>query len=196
MDVAIVMDASSVILPSDFFTAQQFVKLLIASLPISRVGGVRVSVVTYGDYATVRFGLVDYSDAKGILTATSFMQDGGSKRTWLAFDVLRNEIFVNSSNVIRLAVILTDGRSPNRTLTFQSAVANKESGIGQIAVGVSSRGPITNEKDLLELQTIASQSDQSTLLLTNNFSSLFSLVDTLTQQICNGKKPQLPNNET
>lgn len=180
------MDASSVVLPSDFFTAQQFVKLLIASLPISRVGGVRVGVVTYGDYATVRFGLVDYSNAKDVLTATSFMQDGGSKRTWLAFDVLRNDIFVNSSNVIRLAVILTDGRSPNRTLTFQSAIANKASGIGQIAVGVSSRGPITNENDLLELQTIASQSDQSTLLLANNFSSLFSLVDTLTQQICNG----------
>ena len=149
-----------------------------------------IGLILFGRKADIHFNVRQYLDQDSLveaITGTAYNESIGT-RTWLALDLLRESSLPNGAMMLRegfphIAIVITDGRSQNHTLTNIAAQQLHEANIfDQIfAVGIGRGRRISRS----ELGQIAS--DPSLAYFLNDFEqSLFiELQQNLSQRVCN-----------
>ena len=188
-DIIFVLDASGSIGSSNFQTVRQFVLDFVQGLEIgpndNQVGVIRFSSSNLVD---VIFNLNTYSSKNDVLNAVSnIAYTGGSTNTHLALRLLLSQGFttgggarLSDGSVLRLAVVVTDGRSTSFTQTMSAARAVNSfvPSINVYTIGV------TNNINRVELDAIASQPDFVFLLSSFNSTVLGNLQQQQSYQLC------------
>ena len=164
IDLIVVMDSSGSIGSSDFRTAKSFVSNLVKSF-LDGQNSTRVGVIRFATSASIQISLGSMLNANEIVTAiNNITYTGGKTRTHLALDLVV-EIFRNNSRsnqgIPQVAILLTDGRSNDMSLTVAAANRVHSANIQVYSFGIGSN---TNSA---ELQTIAS--DASYVYHIDNF---------------------------
>ena len=186
-DVIFVLDASHSIKPRNWpfiinFTAS-FARFLDIGLNDSLMG-----VILFGRRANIHFNVRQHLNQTSLVEAITNIgyNDSIGTRTWRALNLLRESSLPNGTMMLRegfphIAVVITDGRSQNHTLTNIAAQRLHDANIfDQVsAVGIGRR-----QVDVDELKGIAS--DDSLVYLLEDFEeSLFiELQQNLTHRVC------------
>ena len=84
-------------------------------------------------------------------------------------------------DVLNVCILLTDGKSADRQLTWDEALAAKKEGIHIVAIGVGPSVGIT------ELEGIASDPDEANVFVVSDFNSLSNVIVPILEGTCNSK---------
>ena len=184
LDVVFVIDTSGSIGFSNFQMIREFTANvtteLIHNSPKSSIG-----MILFDDTARIEFNLQAYSSLRTILSAINQLAYSGRETNMagalrLLLSTAQNGVLGLRSDSLKLAIIITDGRSGNPSATLSAASALHASNIFDIlAVGV-------DRADLAELQAIASRPEF--VFITNYFNNvgLQQLQEEILPQLCVG----------
>ena len=120
-DIIFVLDKSGSIHSSDFDLTKSFLSRLVNRLDIDS-GKTRVGLVTYATNIGSGFNLSDHSSVAAVQAAISALSyTGGNTNTAAALAHVRRSMLTaatgDRSNVSNVVVVLTDGRSNNKSAT-------------------------------------------------------------------------------
>ena len=188
-DVVFVLDTSNSIRPQNWPFMINFTASVARFLDIG-LNDSLIGMILFGSRANIHFNVRRYLDQDSLVEAilgTEYNISIGT-RTWRALNLLRGSSQPNGTMMLRegfphIAIVITDGRSQNHTLTNIAAQRLHDSNIfDQVyAVGIGNNRRINRE----ELRQIAS--DPSLAYFLNDFEeSLFvELLQNISQQVCN-----------
>ena len=183
MDIAFALDSSGSIGKDGWRKMRDFVKDFIGKLTVDS-DHVRVSVVSFGNEATLHFGLADHATLEETQAAVEAVP---WKDQWTntaeALRVMTNEVFQpdngDRSDAPNVCIVITDGPSnKDRERTVTDAVAARDAGIAIFAVGVGA------EVDQEELVAITGSSDRVTYLWDFQELSSESTIDAMVKKTC------------
>lgn len=189
-DVVFLLHSSYSVWRPDFRRQLTFVQEVIERLPIGP-NDTRVAIVTYADYPQLQFHLHEYSAKPDLRAAVEEIRQRGGFQTITgdAIRFVRRNVFevgLKSRplgvNVARVAVVITDGRSDNRTATVIEADLAKQEGVQMFLVGVG------KEVDLEELKDIGSLPSDYYTFLIDNFAGLAGIRDLVATKTCKGNR--------
>ena len=137
----------------------------------------------------VEFYFSNYSSTVDVKSAIAKVRYGGYQANLAAaLSVVRNNVFVttngarlNDPAVSKLAVIITDNPSSNKTLTQSEAWSTRNAGIGLVTIGVGTY------LDLYELSAVASFPYSSNMMTVSSVRNLTLITDNVKRIICNGE---------
>ena len=184
LDVVFVIDASGSISFSNFQMIKEFTANITTELihnsPKSAVG-----VILFDDTARIKFNLQAYTSLRTILSAINQLNYSGRETNTagalrLLLSTAQNGVLGLRNDSLKLAIIITNGRSGNQTATVSAAAALHASNIFDIfAVGV-------DRANLTVLQVIASR--PKFVFITNYFNNvgLQQLQEEILPQLCVG----------
>ena len=182
-DIAFALDDSGSIGKANFVKEIDFVSKVVAGLNLN--GESRVAAETYSNSPNVKFYLDDYTTQYAVTNALSFYYTGGTTNTASAIDTMRTDIFTSGrgdrSDVPNIGVVITDGRSNDRSATILAASNARKQDMTLITVGV---GPNLDHSELL---AVASYPSGKNYFKSNNFNTLDNLASNLISAICNGE---------
>ena len=143
-------------------------------------------VILFNNSAHIQFNLQTYTNLSSLLSAINNLPySGGGTDTAEALTLLlssaQNGVLQLRSDSLKVAIVITDGKSSSSSATLSAAAALHASNIFDVySVGVDGA-------DLTELQGIASRPDF--VFFTNSFNStgLQQLQDRILPQLCNSK---------
>ena len=148
-------------------------------------GESRVAAETYSNSPNVKFYLDAYTTQYAATNALSFYYTGGTTNTASAIDTMRTDIFTSNrgdrSDVPNIGVVITDGRSNDRTATILAASNARKQDMTLITVGVGAN------LDDSELLAVASYPSDQNYFKSDNFNNLDNLASNLISAICNGE---------
>ncbi|KAL5022346.1 hypothetical protein ScPMuIL_001501 [Solemya velum] len=181
-DIVFLVDSSGSIGQNNFVKLQTFLKGIISKLDVG-TDRVHVGVERFSSYPTMVFPLSRYTSTSQTNQAIDGIRYvGGGTNTADALRYMREQMFSTQngarSNVPRIGVVITDGRSSNSRNTVSEADKARMNNIGLIAVGVGS-GIDTNE-----LHGVADDPDNSNTFTVNNFDQLNNVADGILQRAC------------
>ena len=183
MDIAFALDSSGSIGKDGWRKMRDFVKEFIGTLTVDS-DHVRVSVVSFGNEATLHFGLADHATLEETQAAVEAVP---WKDQWTntaeALRVMTNEVFQPNNgdreDAPNVCIVITDGPSnKDRERTVTDAVAARDAGIAIFAVGVGA------EVDQEELVAITGSSDRVTYLWDFEELSSESTIDAMVKKTC------------
>ena len=185
-DVVFVIDTSGSIGSARFQLIREFTANITAELlrdsPSSAVG-----VILFDSFARIQFTLQTYTSPSSLLSAINNLpyNDGSSTDTDEALTLLlsaaQNGLLGLRNDSSKVAIIITDGQSSDRSATLSAAASLHASNIFDVfAVGVGGAY-------MPELEGIASSPEF--VFFTNLFTSdgIQQLQDRIVPQLCNGK---------
>lgn len=182
-DIAFALDSSGSVGSKNFVKEVNFVKQVVQSLNLN--GESTVAVENFADNAVIRFHLNAFNGIQAVLNGMSIYYKGGTTNTADAINKMRTEMFTSPNgdrrNSPNIGIVITDGKSNDRSATLREASQAQTEGIVMIAVGV---GDGVNE---LELEGIASYPPSSNVFHVDNFDDFDQITDSLISSICNGK---------
>lgn len=182
-----VLDFSSSV-GDDFGKMLTFVENVVNSFDI-RVDGVRVGIVSYSERANIEFHLNQHNSKSNLLTAISAINyqptrftstSAGLKAAYAMAFKVENGTRPLIEGVPRVAVLLTDGKSENKQLTFEEANNLHDAGIIGFAFGVA-------EARVDELNAIASKLKYSEYVSMFQSPEFANLHVQLSKDLCVGK---------
>ena len=182
-----VLDSSGSIGSTNFQKMRNFVKTVINDLDIGP-RRTQVGVIVFSSTASVSFHLNSYSDRQSLMAAVNRIPYIGSgTKTADALYLLINQGFVGAcpknQGVPRVAMVVTDGKSNDPSLTVTAAEALRQvPSIMTYAVGIGGA-------DETELNTIASTRNHRKLvryISSFNLVELERLQEDLREQACTG----------
>ncbi|XP_035824757.1 uncharacterized protein LOC101847325 [Aplysia californica] len=193
-DVMFLLDSSSSIGQNNFQKLEDFLKNTVKDLDIGP-DKVRVGMMQYSSYPSLEFPLNMHGSRYDVLKAIDQVKYmGGGANTADALRYMRQLGFSQNSgaraDVPRVAVVITDGSSPNRfvpsaDVTVEANNARRDH-IGLISVGV---GPNVNTG---ELQAIADDPDKDHMFNPQDYSALAGLSKKIIDAACTeASKPLL-----
>lgn len=172
-DVAFLIDKTS---NMNYDNYQNIILLMVANVVNNLqvdTGRVRVALGTFSDMPTIEFYFNTYTlgiDISGAIRRASY---GGSKANLAdALRVLRTDIFNASNghrtdqNVSRVAVVITDNVSTNKTATLLEAQRARDAGISIVVLGIGTY------LDPYELSAVASYPYRVNTVITNTVKTL------------------------
>ncbi|KAI0215091.1 Zinc metalloproteinase dpy-31 [Lamellibrachia satsuma] len=169
MDLAFAIDASGSIENQNWSRVTAFISRFVARLTIGQ-DCVRVSVVTFGDEATLHFDLRTHSGSTSLRSAIEKL-DRRSQSTDFAGGIamVRSRVFGASNgdrhDAPNACVLITDGSAGVNTQNARNeATSARDAGISMYTVGIGSG------VDSSELTAIAGGSDQ--VIILNDFAEL------------------------
>ncbi len=177
-------DSTSIDLdPQNWRKMQEFVKDIIQAFPI--IGDLtRVGIVKFSNNATLVFPLNKYGTITQLLGAVdAIQQQGGLTNIAAALKLLRTDIFNYANgdrpNVKNVAIFITDGRATLNVnnINFE-AHNNRDAGIELFAVGIS------DDINQDELETIASDPDDSHVFYADDFDKLKDILNDVIMKTC------------
>lgn len=193
-DIFFVLDTSGSVGSSDFQEVKGFVSDFVTGLKIGP-NDTQVGVILFGRTGTVEFYLNSHSTNASLLTAIqNIAYRGGSTNTPDGLCKLIREGYtiqhgarLSSASVLRLAVVMTDGRSNEgsvdcsfvNVLQAARAVHSFEPSILVYAIGV------TNNIDFQELNAIATGPQYVSNIIAFDHTLLQALVEDQTYDLCN-----------
>ena len=109
-----------------------------------RFGRARVSVITYGSTASVRFNLDEYTTKEGVINALRFMPNIGQTNTQQAIQLMRNNVFRSGAGdragVSNIGILVTDGYSNiQRFNTIPEAARARNDDIAMYVIALGDR---------------------------------------------------------
>ncbi|XP_021375373.1 collagen alpha-1(XII) chain-like [Mizuhopecten yessoensis] len=181
-DIVFILDMSTSVGFSNFAKMLEFLENFLSHDDIDN-GIVRVGVVGYSTDAKVEFHLNEYSSTTSLYNGINNIKYMlGNTNTAAGLKLMRTTMFTiehgDRLDAENIAIIITDGISNvNSRQTLPEARTARNSGIKIYAIGVG----LT---ETTELQGIASLPLEEHLLLTDDFSELNSLKDTVFESKC------------
>lgn len=174
------MDGSGSIKRSNFNKEKQFVVSLIKNLDLNET---RVSVMTFSTFTNTLFYLNSFkniSNIENLVTNAEYDADGTN--TGLALNLADTEIMqeyrgMRNENlgIPRIIMVITDGESNDKTLTFNNSQIIKNRGINIISVGIGNLNP-------KELNDIASS--KSDVYKVEDFDKIVLILASLSRTVC------------
>ena len=185
-DVVFVIDASGSIGATGFQLIREFTANIATEL-IHNSPNSAVGVILFDDNAHIEFNIQAYTSLRTLLSAINQLpyNFGGRTDTDEALSLLlltaQNGMLGLRNDSSKLAIVITDGLSSNRSATLSAASLLHGTNIFDVyAVGVDGA-------DLTELQGIASSSEFVFFTSSFNNVGLKQLADIILSQMCNGK---------
>ena len=184
------LDASGSVGSSNFDKMKDFTTNVVNNLDIGP-DTTRVGLIRYESSVSVQFNLNTHMTSASLLQAIDAVSfTGGGTNTADAILSCIGQFNTSlgarprSSGISRVAIVVTDGRSNNRTATIAAAAMAHSENILSYAVGI---GGNTNME---ELAAIASDPDSQYLRSLSGFNTaeLRSLQETLNSQACTGER--------
>lgn len=182
MDIAFLLDSSSIAGQDGYQTQKDFVKLLSRNLAMS-VTGSRVGVVSYSAQARLDVAFQEHSNPDDLKATIDTLQfKGGASRIDKALDLALKVLFTSNSGarpgIPKVAVLLTDlAKNVTEYDSLRMAVAPyRTEGVEVIAVGI---GP---QADLQELRVLVGSEEY--VLGAESFKRLGDLAGNLTLLAC------------
>ncbi|GAB1600458.1 hypothetical protein Ahia01_000323800 [Argonauta hians] len=181
-DVMFVLDDSGSVGLSNFGIVKQFVGDIVKKLNIGSQN-VRVGAITFSSRVRNQFNLNKYHDLNSLVQGINKIKFGkGYTFTNLALDYVREKSFTPSngdrSNVINIVIVVTDGRSTQKTKTIEAASRLHKTNTVVFVIGVGSR------LDAVELNSIASKPSKDHIYNVKNFEILKSIENKIINKTC------------
>jgi collagen type VI alpha len=178
-DVVFLLDASGSYGPTNFMKQLDFVRESVSGMNVLD-GANRVSVITFGNSATVHFNLNTYKNKQEILDAISMHYSGGTTNTAAGLAAMRDQFAMyGRAGVAKVGVVITDGRSDDFTRTTKEAALTRNAGVTLVAVAVGS------QPQQEELAAIASNPTKENILNVTSYDSFDSVRNSLQSALCN-----------
>lgn len=180
-----VLDESGSVRFTNFQQVKNFVynftrELLVTGDDMS-VNSDRVGVITFDSGVTEQIALNSSLSSSEVLRRISELPfDGGGTNTAAALELMREQSWREEISVLRLAIVITDGRSNDQmaTISAAQAVHAHTPPIAVYAIGVG------NNLDETELETIASRQQTYSHLDSFSSRSFHSVGVSYSYQIC------------
>lgn len=172
-DVAIVADMSeSVDNANSVGILKEFISVLIQKSSVDS-GDIRIALSMFTHIVYNDFYLNTYTNRSDMIHhITAIGRRQGATSTGLAIQNLRNNVFVSSKgdrdDAPNVAVVITDGKSDNTSLTLSQSLLAKSEGIHMIVVAIG----LT---DQTEINDIASDPFEENVFTVDDFDQLSSL---------------------
>lgn len=183
-EIVYCLDASGSIWGPDFQRQLTFVNDVNSVFQVS-ADRTRVGVLTFGDQPQDWFHLGDHHSEDQVAAAVSqITQSRGGTNTASALARMREEFFHVSrvrDGVIKMAIVVTDGKSEDRDATAEEAARLKAAGVHVFAVGVG------RSVDRDELSAIGSQPSSEYVFAVENYDALATIKKLLAIQTCKGR---------
>lgn len=182
-DVVFAIDDSASINDERYYLMLDFMKTFADMLNFENM---RLGIETFADTAKVQIHLNQFDNKEDMINAISFMHTKGSTNTADALKTMRAMFDVSRGNrpgIKDVGVVVTDGESNDRALTFQEAVATRDQGITLLAVGLA----IKSFEGQAELAGIASDPDAYNVINVDAFAGLYNISDMLMRAVCNAE---------
>ncbi|XP_077971480.1 collagen alpha-1(XII) chain-like isoform X2 [Styela clava] len=185
MDIVFVIDGSRSVRPWNFKTVQDAVKDMVDAFEKIGPEETQIGLVQYSSRVRQEFKLNDYYSKEEVneaIDGIKYMEMG--TMTGRALKFITEYSFTaaygarsDNPDVLKVAVVITDGRAQDRTVPFWQKKA-KDAGIILFAIGVGRR---ISDKDLL---LIASEPKEKHKFYVKNFDLIGSIPVMLHEQIC------------
>ena len=181
-DIALILDNSGSIRPRQYRKMMEFVETLILSFDVA-LDSTRVACITFANKAMVRFNLDEYGDALDVVDALmGFKRQAGGTNTGDALKQLREVTFKEANGartgVLKVGLIVTDGKSRDTDDTLRQAAIARSMGYILYTVGVG------KNLDIDELQGIAGLQYPDRFFSAESFDSLVTLNDKIVRITC------------
>ncbi|XP_045170354.2 cartilage matrix protein-like [Mercenaria mercenaria] len=184
-DVVFVLDSSYSIWPPDFDRELKFAENVIKTLNIGPgVDNTRVGVVTFGHGVWPKFYLDSYLDTDMIIRAVRRITYGEGKTTntgdALTFtrDVMMSARAGGRSNVTKIVIVVSDGRSQKTWFTQEVAKTMQDNGMFLFAISIGFK------LDHKELAGIASDPDNLHYFSIDEHSDMTYIKRTIDEKVC------------
>lgn len=143
-----------------------------------------MSVQKYSSDAETRFYLDQFSDRQEYLNAMNFYFDGGKTETNLALREMRNNQLRRGqrSNVRKVGILVTDGKSNNPKETFEEAMKLRNDIENSTILGVAVGNANENE-----LKSIINSPSDKNLFKISNFDNFNQISSRLLDAVCDSK---------
>ena len=184
-DVVFVIDTSGSIGSSRFQLIREFTADITAEI-INNSPGSAVGAILFDDNAHIHFNLQAYTTLSALLSAISQLPYSATgtntaEALTLLLSAAQNRVLRLRDDSLKLAIVITDGKSNSRSATLSAASVLHASNIFDVfAIGVEGA-------DLTELAAIASSPEFVFFTSSFNSSSLQLLHDKIVPILCNGK---------
>jgi collagen type VI alpha len=137
----------------------------------------------------VDFNLLNYTRTTDVQSAVSKVRYGGySANQHLALQLARTDVFTQvngarlaDATVTKLAIVITDNPSVNRSATQAEAERLRAAGVGIVTVGVGTY------LDRYELSAVASYPYSRNMFTVNTVRNLSAVMDSVKRIICGGQ---------
>jgi len=173
VELAIVLDGSNSIIPSDFALAKVFISILMSAFQSPS----RITFIVYSDDARTIFNidhsLSPYNMDEKVREA---IQPRRLTYTNLGIDMAIAQLSSSPAGVPRKMVVLTDGASTDRQKTVVSAQNAKANGITAYSIGIANY-------NRPELSTIASGIEENIFTFAN-FLELLDRIKGVSTRVC------------
>jgi Mg-chelatase subunit ChlD len=185
-DVVFVVDASTSVGLENFRLQLDFVTSVVQNLAVDYPSdsGTRVGMVTFADAPREDISLSDQQTRRQLLEDINVMYSLGRTDTAIALRHACSQMFNQDGDRPRadnILVLLTDGKSNNRTATFIEAAACRRKGVTILVVGIG------DGVSTIELEGIASDPTSSNIFPAESFTALELLNSQFTQALCNNQ---------
>ena len=179
-----ILDASGSVGATNFDKMLKFVKKIASNFDIGETG-TQVAVITFSTGPINRFSLNKYTNKVSLETAiNNIPYTGGWTYTGKALKYAREVSFHPRNgarpNAVKIAIVITDGKSNRPDDTSAEAKLLRQHGVVIFAIGVGD-GP-----DQLELNAIATDPDHSHVFFVTDFDALNFIKETIKHKACEG----------
>ncbi|XP_053381096.1 uncharacterized protein LOC123552975 [Mercenaria mercenaria] len=182
VDIVFVLDTSSSLSGDDFIRSKRFISQVVDGFMISPVE-TQVGVVTYSSHAHVEFDLNDHRSKADVQNAIdNIPRNTGSTATDEGIDKALYQVFNPSygarPNVVKVLVVITDGRSDDDLNTKHAADRVHANAIVTFSVGVG--GTVVKK----ELDTIATDPDCTHAYTVSSFEEIKFMKEEIQKATC------------
>ncbi|KAK3092700.1 hypothetical protein FSP39_006142 [Pinctada imbricata] len=181
-DIVFILDSSSSVKTKNFRKMLNFVKSLVDEFVIGSTN-TKVAVLTFNSRVYNQFHLNKYTTKAMIQSAIDgIMFRRGLTYTYKAIKFAREESFqiVNGAREksIKVAIIVTDGKSQRASETVIEAKKLRRENITIFSIGIG------NKIKIAELKSMASDPDSSHVFTVDSFDGLKTIKDSLAKKAC------------
>ncbi|KAK6171215.1 hypothetical protein SNE40_019451 [Patella caerulea] len=181
IDLAFIIDSSGSIGSRNFIKIKQFMTNVTDGLAIAS-DKTQIAVVKFSTYARLEFGLNRYSSRASVDRAINrIYYDRGWTNTARGIDYASNYVFAAGrgmrNNSVKVAVVVTDGRSNNPVLTAAQAPKLRAKGVIVFSIGIG--------KALVEeLEAISSEPNCTHVFVLKDFTEIESIINEIQKRAC------------
>lgn len=180
-NIMFMLDSSGSVRDEGFVKIKNFINDIVDTLNVAKEQS-KIGVITFSDTATIDIQLGQFQTRTEIRNAIDkIAYRRGKTNTAAALRMLRELAFPSnriSPFMRKIAVILTDGNSDNFLETIEEAKKARSAGITLIVI------PATDWLNMLEIKEIASDPDDSNILMVKNLDALNTISKQLQRTLC------------
>ncbi|CAC5419109.1 COL6A [Mytilus coruscus] len=189
-DIVFTLDSSGSVGKANFDKMLAFVKTMVKGFNVGQ-NKIRIGIQTFSNRAKVQFNLNKFADKQAVMTAIDHIPYvSGGTNTGTALKTMYSKMFTQANGdrpgIPNIGIVITDGRSNNPPNTANEAKNLHKQNVDVFAVGIG-RGIDKNE-----LNTIATDPDNTHVMTVDNFDKLQQITAGFQARTCQNIPPTAP----